>query len=261
MDLPSCPGCFPIFQGNQLAHTEPGGCLYVDEDAFCQENHWAHKDSDGFIRVDQEAYIKMVSETDTVDEVKSESSTSEVSGFDSIGTGTECCICYEIIGKKNNCVTECGHVFCFKCLAMAMARNNSCPCCRAQLVDEPEDEDEDDESEYEDDDDDDSQASDGDDEVYIVNKEYDGNIEDIVERMESKGITMLDVVSLLFEKFSKKDEKYTNEYVKNLCEMVNQINEDNENETNELEQMGGEDTLILSRLGESVIDLEVEFVE
>jgi hypothetical protein len=28
----------------------------------------------------------------------------------------ECCICYEIIGEKNNCVTECGPKFCFKCL-------------------------------------------------------------------------------------------------------------------------------------------------
>jgi hypothetical protein len=26
-----CPGCFPIFQLNQLAHMDPGGCLYSED--------------------------------------------------------------------------------------------------------------------------------------------------------------------------------------------------------------------------------------
>ena len=221
-----CSGCFPIYQANQLAHMEVGGCMYVDEtDSFCQP-------------INLEPTFETVAE--------SVSTTSDVSGFDSAGTGTECCICYEIIGKKNNCVTECGHVFCFKCLATAMSRNNSCPCCRAPLVDTPEEDDEDDSeyegSDYEDDDEDD-------DEDIEVNKEYDGEVEDIVARMESKGITMLDVVSLLFNKFSKKDEKYTKEYVKNLCTTVDQINEDTETESKERELMGGEDVPIMARLG------------
>jgi len=67
----------------------------------------------------------------------------------------ECPICYEVIGEKNNCVTECGHSFCFKCVTKALTMNNACPCCRTQLVEELEDSDESeledsDESEYED---------------------------------------------------------------------------------------------------------------
>jgi hypothetical protein len=27
-----CPGCFPIFQLNQLAHMDPGGCLFYQEE-------------------------------------------------------------------------------------------------------------------------------------------------------------------------------------------------------------------------------------
>ncbi len=27
-----CPGCFPIFQLNQLAHMEFGGCLFTQEE-------------------------------------------------------------------------------------------------------------------------------------------------------------------------------------------------------------------------------------
>jgi hypothetical protein len=27
-----CPGCFPVFQCNQLAHMDYGGCLYSEDD-------------------------------------------------------------------------------------------------------------------------------------------------------------------------------------------------------------------------------------
>jgi hypothetical protein len=45
----------------------------------------------------------------------------------------ECSICYETMGDKNCCVTECGHKFCLKCLLLAMDRNNTCPMCRHVL--------------------------------------------------------------------------------------------------------------------------------
>ena len=47
----------------------------------------------------------------------------------------ECSICYETIGEKNCCVTECGHKFCLKCILVAMDRNNTCPICRHVLKD------------------------------------------------------------------------------------------------------------------------------
>uniref|UniRef100_A0A6C0L896 RING-type domain-containing protein n=1 Tax=viral metagenome TaxID=1070528 RepID=A0A6C0L896_9ZZZZ len=240
--MSSCSGCFPIYQANQTAHMESGGCLYVDEDVFCQPvNLLSQFESSN---VDASAAY-----APAVDNESASASGSEVSCFDSVGTGTECCICYEIIGKKNNCVTDCGHVFCFKCLATAMAHNNSCPCCRAPLTDMPDDEDDD--SDYEEDEEEDS--DDDDDEIH-VNKEYDGDVEDMVTRMEAKGVTMLDIVSLLFSKFSKKDEKYTKEYVRALCDTINQISEETENESKEREVMGGEDAPILSRLGGPVVE-------
>jgi len=221
-----CSGCFPIYQANQLAHMEVGGCLYVDE-----------------VEVE---YCLPVNLEPQFDSVAPESeSNSEVSGFDSVGT--ECCICYEIIGKKNNCITECGHVFCFKCLATSMSRNNSCPCCRTKLIDLP-DEDDDEDSDYEEsqdgseDDNDDEDDDEGDE---TINKDYEGDIEDIVSRLESEGVTMLDVVSLLFNKFSKKNEKYNTEYVKKLCMKVDEVNTDIENESREKRDMSGEDKTIL----------------
>ena len=48
-----------------------------------------------------------------------------------------CCICYETLNlKKNYCVTPCGHAFCFICIVKTMAKQNSCPCCRASLYQE-----------------------------------------------------------------------------------------------------------------------------
>jgi guanylate kinase len=52
---------------------------------------------------------------------------------------------------------------------------------------------------------------------------------------------MLDMASLLFNKFSKNNEKYSNEYVTKLCKTIDQINEDAEQESVEIELMGNED--------------------
>ena len=45
-----------------------------------------------------------------------------------------CPICLDKIGEKNNCITECGHKFCLKCLSIALQGKNTCPMCRAELV-------------------------------------------------------------------------------------------------------------------------------
>tara|TARA_B110000259_G_C13942758_1_gene373475 strand:+ start:507 stop:971 length:465 start_codon:yes stop_codon:yes gene_type:complete len=50
-----------------------------------------------------------------------------------------CPICLDEIGEKNNCVTECGHKFCLKCLSIALQGNNTCPMCRDELVSKSED--------------------------------------------------------------------------------------------------------------------------
>ena len=45
-----------------------------------------------------------------------------------------CPICLDEIGEKNNCVTECGHKFCLKCLSTALREKNTCPMCRNKLL-------------------------------------------------------------------------------------------------------------------------------
>jgi hypothetical protein len=56
--------------------------------------------------------------------------------FLNMSVKNECPICYEIIGEKNNCNTPCGHIFCFSCITKALSKNNTCPCCRENLVDQ-----------------------------------------------------------------------------------------------------------------------------
>ena len=45
----------------------------------------------------------------------------------------ECGVCLEQIGKTNNCVTPCGHAFCFMCMVKCLAQKNTCPMCRSSL--------------------------------------------------------------------------------------------------------------------------------
>ena len=148
--------------------------------------------------------------------------------------GVECCICYETIGEKNNCVTECGHRFCFGCMLKAMTYNTACPYCRKELLeDNVVEEDEDEEyqtGEEAEDEDEDSESE----------TEH-GHIEDIVQRMESQGITMLDLASVLFNKYSTRDAKYTPEYIDRLESTLDQIVEDVETEARENRDMGAED--------------------
>ena len=69
----------------------------------------------------------------------------------------ECCICMDSINSAiNNCTTPCGHMFCFQCLAKALEQNNTCPMCRAVLMEVPDEELDSDDDEYETDSDDES---------------------------------------------------------------------------------------------------------
>ena len=111
----------------------------------------------------------------------------------------ECVICYESIGSKNCCKTECGHQFCFKCIATSMQYNNACPYCRASLVDMPEGDDEsDDDEEYESDDDESDEDEESEEE-----EEDEATTEEIVAVLQEKGITMVDLVALVTSRYSK----------------------------------------------------------
>lgn len=212
-----CPGCSPIFQDGQMAHMLPGGCMYADYDEI----------------------VSLSSDDESIP--ASELSSPPVSVSESGVLDIECCICYEMIGEKNNCVTECGHKFCFKCLAMAMARSNACPCCRSPLTDEPvkneiAEEDEEDDEDYDDDDADSENSDDGPCRSYTV------PIEIIMERLERQGFTMRDVVVMLcMGDFSKSNSKYTAEYCNNMLDLCNDIVIDADNEHKENAQFALED--------------------
>ena len=113
----------------------------------------------------------------------------------------ECSICYEEIGATNCCTTSCGHQFCFKCIATAIQYKNTCPCCRTSLVEVPEDT-----TDYEDDNDNENMDEEEDE---TEDEEEEAEVEDIVKRLEQKGVTMLEVVSLLIGRYSKNLENNT----------------------------------------------------
>ena len=120
----------------------------------------------------------------------------------------ECCICYETIGDKNNCVTPCGHKFCFVCLTKSLANNNTCPCCRQVLVEVEQDDESEYESEAESDDESDSESEDSDDEDGIPPEDWvniqDVSLEDITDNAEvmyakliQRGVTKTEIIQLL----------------------------------------------------------------
>ena len=104
----------------------------------------------------------------------------------------ECVICYENIGIKNCCTTECGHKFCCKCIATSMQcyNNNSCPYCRASLVEMPEGDDEEDSE-------DDEEESDEEGESEEEEEEDEATAEEIAAVLQEKGITMVDLITLV----------------------------------------------------------------
>ena len=126
----------------------------------------------------------------------------------------ECCICFEAIGEKNNCVTPCGHKFCFVCLTKALTNNNTCPCCREVLLESSE-EDEDDESEWEensnsDDEDDNSDQEDEEDEydISIRNigremkvEDFTDNTLELYKKMRERGVTKKELMQSVLSYF------------------------------------------------------------
>lgn len=137
----------------------------------------------------------------------------------------ECCICYETIGDKNNCVTPCGHKFCFVCLTKALTTNNTCPCCREVLVEAEKDDD----SEYESESESESSGEDSHDENGIPPEDWvniqDVSLEDITDNAEimydkmiQRGVTKTEIIELLFS-------YYLGDYRSDLSERAAEIDD------------------------------------
>ena len=233
-----CSGCFPRYEPNQLAHMEPGGCLYCDEEE--KESPTA---SDAVVEDHFESFIEALfdEEKDSLvveggleslfDEEKSEG--------DKDSMETECCICYESIDKtKNNCTTECGHTFCLKCLMTSMMHDNlACPCCRADLVDMPDEEEEEEEVE----DDETIGTEDSDDED--LEEETECDIEELTRRLIDNGFKMQDILSMLMGRYLKGMPDVN---IHELNKKFDDIITDADNEALEMEEMGKEDLRTIS---------------
>lgn len=150
----------------------------------------------------------------------------------------ECCICFEIIGIKNNCVTPCGHSFCFQCMSKSLAQNNTCPMCRSILMEIDDDisEDIDGESDFNDDDEDDEEDDEDDD------YNNDENIDEINERFLKAGYNSIDVMSMLTGRFKRSDPKNTKTYIDEMYETFDKIVNEVDSEEEERKLMFGEDT-------------------
>ena len=151
---------------------------------------------------------------------------------------TECCVCFEEIGnEKNNCVTPCGHEFCFTCIAKCLSKSNCCPLCRGVLIenDDENDNDDDDDS-YDDEEDDD----DDDDDEY----EGDENIGIITERFLKKGYDAVDLVTLVMGRVMKTNPKYSKNYIKKMIIDFEETIEDVNIQIVELETFAAEDIRI-----------------
>ena len=141
----------------------------------------------------------------------------------------ECSICYDEIGERNNCVTNCGHQFCFNCIITSLQHSNICPYCRTQLIEIKNE-----------------QENDPDEIIEEVEEEEVEDttcVEDIVARLQERGVTMLDVVSLLIGRYSKTRETDIDmeERIENLhCRVWNVIVE-MDDETIEQNKMQVED--------------------
>jgi len=147
-------------------------------------------------------------------------------------TKAECPICLSEIGDKNNCVTPCGHVFCFSCLVTCMTTKMNCPCCRIELgeksisnnesssydTDEEEEEDEDD---YED--------------------EGKAEIESIVDVFTKKGYTIYHALMIATNRSSKTNVSHDDDYLDGLIDEFDEMLEEMDGEEYEKSLMATED--------------------
>jgi hypothetical protein len=57
---------------------------------------------------------------------------------DNFNPDSDCPICFDKIKDKDSIETECGHIFCHKCIKTWLEQNNQCPYCRMTIVDKEE---------------------------------------------------------------------------------------------------------------------------
>jgi len=153
----------------------------------------------------------------------------------------DCCICFESIGKTNNCTTPCGHSFCFQCIVRAMGRTNLCPICRTAISEKEEDVDDDEDDDDDDDDDEDYEYGEEDEEYSAVARSA-----ILTEQLSHRGYTMLDMVALYMGRFDTESASYharpfVKKFIKEFQEIVDDADKKAASEFNERTMFMGED--------------------
>ena len=181
----------------------------------------------------------------------------------------ECSICYESLGEKNNCITPCGHVFCFECMMKALNRNNSCPCCRAPLREEPEESDD----ETDDEEEDEFEWNPIEENINHWRHEttfYNMTANDgyatpktIAKKIEDAGYNMEDLVTIWLERIDRASTRYRdNNFVKKMVSdienLVDKEDEDKYQRENELELMREEDSRRYTLETNNIFDMDID---
>ena len=160
----------------------------------------------------------------------------------------ECSICYDELTARNVAIPPCGHPFCFNCMMKHTMRSETCPCCRANLIEEDEvidiehtDDEEDNDDEIEEDETEEEEI-----------EEYE--IEQLVAEFEAKGYGLKDALSILYENYSRTDPKYTPEYIDQLNADIDAIDEKLQNDFEERRRQAEAEVVDLTGNNE-VVDL------
>lgn len=169
----------------------------------------------------------------------------------------ECCICYETIGANNNCTTPCGHKFCFSCMMQALSHNNSCPCCRAVLQEQPAEESDGDEY------DDDEELDDEDSPETLEHDDTLATPEIISKRLADKGYNMTDLLSTLLRRTNRRDPRYTSRFERKLLLELPRVIREEDNDAmirfEENEMMGEEDVRRYEKTHQTIFDIDPQF--
>ena len=226
-----CLGCLHD-QANQLAHMNPGGCLYTadEEDEVWETDSDSSEEFDaGLDPLNLEPYFSSEAEGEAEGEAavevpKVDVSKSLVEPLFALPCGfqfPECAICYEQIDMVNVTVTTCGHTFHSSCAFKALENNDCCPMCRHQLVDAPifDEEEEYEESVDEGASDEDSVAdSDADEDAKV-------NLEQLAGKLTNMGYTMADILKFFVSdvKSGTNEAKYSEEFVDKMENDINGV--------------------------------------
>lgn len=181
----------------------------------------------------------------------------------------ECSVCYDQLGDKNNCVTPCGHTFCFQCMMSCLNYKNTCPICREVLQEEVSDEVSEEFSEEEDESDDEfymdgTSANWGIHSTFLpgmhsqlpaipietmtnisTSNNYKATPRTITDKIKARGYSLEDIIVLWTWRVDRMNPKYNQRYLEKmrdeLADLINTLDCEQTNSQYEREDMERED--------------------